>query len=267
MKVTADDIAQLLASPPPRPVPAHVAQAVQGSGCAGWSLPLFGLVFGGFGMIFVVLFFPWRFVDDLRLAASDRTAPGNIRRALPTNMSVNKTKVIEYTFAYTPADGRSREARCYTTGRRWSAGEAVTVRYLRDDPDVACVDGARLSQGGWSGVFPVVFPLVGGGIVAWFFVSRRRTGRVLREGAVAEVDVVSVEGTNMRVNNQPVYRITLGNPVQPGGPPIAVRRVKRADIDLVQKHERDKQPVFILYDPAKPSRMIFPEALIDRETQ
>lgn len=263
MKVTADDIAQLLASPPPRLVPAHVAQAVQGGGCAGWSLPLFGLVFGGFGMIFVVMFFPWRFVDDLRLAASDRTAPGEIRRAIPTNMSVNKTKVIEYAFAYTPADGRLREARCFTTGRRWSAGEAVTVRYLRGDPDVACVEGARLSQGGWSGVFPVVFPLVGGGIVAWFVVNRRRTGRVLREGAVAEVDVLAVTETMTQVNNQRVYRIDLSNPVQAGGPPVTVRRVRPADIALARKHAGDRQPVFILYDPNKPSRMIFPEALID----
>ncbi len=263
MKVTADDIAQLLASPPPRQVPAHVQQAVQGGGCASWFLPAFGLVFGGFGMIFVVVFFPWRFVDDFRLGASDRTTPGEIRHVTPTNMTVNKTKVMEYTFAYTPADSRPREAHCYTTGRRWSERETVTVRYLRDDPDVACVEGARLSQTGWGGVFVTVFPLTGGGLVVWFIVSRRRTRQLLRDGLVAEVDVVSVEGTNMQVNNQPVFRITLGNPAQPGGPPITMRRVKKADIDLARKHARDQQPIFIVYDPRKPSRVIFPEALIE----
>ena len=78
MNVTADDIAQLLASPPPRAVPPHVQQAVQGGGCASWFLPAFGLVFGGFGMIFVVVFFPWEFVDEIRLAMNGRTTSGEI---------------------------------------------------------------------------------------------------------------------------------------------------------------------------------------------
>ncbi len=263
MKVTADDIAQLLASPPPRSVPAPVQQAVQGGGCASWFLPAFGLVFGGFGLIFVVVFFPWRFVDDFRLAASDRTTPGEIRRVTPTNMTVNKTKVMEYAFAYTPADRRPREALCYTTGRRWSERETVTVRYLPDNPDVACVEGARLSQGGWIGVVVLIFPLIGGGLVAWFVLDRLRTRQVLRDGTVAEVDVISVDETTMKVNYQTVYRITFANPVQPGGPPITVRRVKKADVDLALKHARDRQPIFILYDPRKPSRVIFPEALIE----
>ena len=266
MKVTADDIAQLLACPPPRSVPIHVAQAARGDSKAGCT-PLFGLLFGGFGMIFVVVFFPWWFLDDFQLAASDRTAPGEIRRVTPTNMSVNKTKVIEYAFAYTPADGQRREARCYTTGQRWTVGATVTVRYLRGSPEVACVEGARLSQGGWVGVFVLIFPLIGGGLVAWFFVGRSRTHRLLREGLVAEVDVVSVEGTNMTVNNQPVYRITLAGPALAGGQPVTVRRIRQADVDLARKHAGDKQPVFILYDPRKASRVIFPEALIDSETQ
>ncbi len=264
MKVTADDIAQLLASPPPRPVPAHVARAAQGGGKDG-CLPWFGLLFGGFGMIFVVVFFPWRFVDDFRLAASDRTAPGEIRHVADTSMTINKTRVMEYTFAYTPADGRIREARCYATGRRWAVGAAVTVRYLHGSPEVACVEGARLSQGGWFGLFVLIFPLIGGGLVAGFFVGRGRTQRLLREGLVAEVDVVSVEGTTMQVNNQPVYRITLAGPVLAAGQPVTVRRIRKTDIELAQKHARDRQPVFILYDPRKASRLVFPEALLDVE--
>jgi hypothetical protein len=265
VKVTAEDIAQLLASPPPRQVPAHVTRAATGGGNAG-CLPLFGLVFGGFGLIFVGLFFPWRFVDELRLAGSDRTAPGEIRRVTDTNMSINKTKVIEYTFAYTPADGRVREARCYTTGRRWPVSAAVTVRYLHDSPEVACIDGARLSRGGWFGLFVIIFPLIGGGMVAWFVVSRRRTRGLLRSGLVAEVDVVSVERTNMTVNNQPVYRIVLAGPALAGGQPVTMRRARKADVDLALKHNREKQPVFILYDPLKPARVILPEALIDAGT-
>ena len=80
---------------------------------------------------------------------------------------------------------------------------------------------------------------------------------------MAEVDVLSVTETMTQVNNQRVYRIELANPAQAGGPPVTVRRVRRADIDLARKHADNQQPVFVLYDPRKPSRVIFPEALID----
>lgn len=263
MKVTAEDIAQLLASPPPRVVPPHVQRAVQGGGCAPWFLPVFGLVFAGFGMVFVVVFFPWKFVDEFRLAASDQTVPGRISSTEETHMSVNDIQVMRYQFSYTLPDGKKRDGVCYTTGLSWSAGATVTVRYLRGSPEVACVAGARLSQGGWFGVFVLFFPLVGSALTVWFVLDRLRTRHVLRDGAVAEVDVVSVNETGTQVNYQSVYRIVLAGPALAGGQPVTVKRVKKADVNLALKHARDQQPVFILYDPRKPSRVIFPEALID----
>lgn len=266
VKVTADDIAQLLAGSPPRKVPAHVAKAALGGG-SGCFLPLFGLAFGSFGMIFAVIFFPWRLADDLRLA-SDRapTVPGIITEVRKTSMSINDAEVMEYGFRYTPAggDGQPRQGRCFITGERWTKDAKVTVRYLSSAPEVACVEGARLTKGGAFGLFVIIFPLVGYGMVAFHVMSRRQTGRLLREGLTAEVDVLSVEETNITVNRQRLYKITLSAPDRTGGQPVTIKRANRAELDLVERHAADKQPVFVLYDPRKPTRMIFPEALLNQ---
>ena len=257
---------QLLASSPPRKVPAHVAKAARGGG-SGWFLPLFGLAFGGFGLVFTVMFFPWRLEDDWRLGSdSARLVPGVITEVQKANMSINDVQVMGYGFRYTPAegDGQPKQGRCYTTGERWIINAEVTVRYLPATPDLACVDGARLSEGGGMGMLVVIFPLAGFGIVAWFVWQRRQTGHLLSRGLTAEVDVLSVESTNMTVNNQRVFKIVLTSPVQAGGQPLTIKRLNQADIELAQRHAAEKQPLFVLYDPRKHARLIFPEALITR---
>lgn len=264
MKVTANDIAQLLASAPPRRVPAQVAKAATG-GSSAWFLPLFGLVFGGMGLMGTMVFFPWTFWNDWQLAADNaRNTEGVVRQVTETNVSLNDVKVVEYFFTYIPTDGHRREGRCFTTGREWNLNAAVTVRYLGENPDVACIEGARLSAGGGFGAFVIIFPLVGGGMVAWFFVDRWRKRRLLHEGLVTEVDVLSVDETSMKVNYQNVYRIVVAGPALQAGRPVTVKRVNKADVNLALKHARDKQPIFILYDPRNHARVLFPEAMIDQ---
>ncbi len=263
MKVTADDIAQLLASSPPRLVPDHVAKAAKG-GRGAWTAILFGLFFGGFGSLFLVVFFPWKLGEELRLATgSTRAVSGIVADAYKTNMSVNKQKVFGYVVDYAAdASGRHRIT-CFTTGQRWANGASVSVRYLVANPAVACIDGARLNEGGIAGGFVIIFPLVGFGLAGWTFSRRTQTTRVLREGIAAEVDIVAVDATGMKVNDQTVYKITLASPALPGGQPVTIKRYSKPDVNLATQHAEQKQPVFVLYDPRKPSRVVFPEALID----
>jgi hypothetical protein len=263
VKVTADDIAQLLASPPPRRVPAHVAKAIKG-GKGVWFTVLFGLFFGSFGMIFVWIFFPWRLGDEWQLRGGGaREVSGHVREVSATSMSVNEQRVYEYRFAYTPEDGTPRSAVCFATGRDWAGGREVPVRYLPARPQVALIEGASLNQGGMFGAFTIIFPLIGYGMAIGSLVLRGNPTRLLREGAVAEVDVLSVEGTNMTVNNRPVHRITVSAPGAAGGPPVVLRRLDPADINLARRHAEQKQPLYVLYDPRKPARMVFPEALLE----
>lgn len=261
MQVTADDIAQLLASRPPRKVPAHVVAAAR-KGRAQWTTGLVGLVFALFGLVFVAVFFPWRALDEMQLATGDtRTVAGVVSGAKDTNMKVNGRLVREYRFTFTPPEGTPRTGVCFAHGAGWEENESVTVRYLAGNSDVACIDGARLDEAGLAAGLVVIFPLLGAGMLAWFVNQRRQIGRLLHEGVIAELDVLSVEATNMQVNKRPVYKITLSSPGV-GRQPVAVRRVNPADLTLVNRHREQKQPVFVLYDPRKPSRLIFPEALL-----
>jgi Protein of unknown function (DUF3592) len=267
MKVTADDVAQLLAGSPPRQVSAHLAKAVMKGGGTTWFVALFGLVFACLGLLFVVIFFPWRFMDDWRLASdAAQTTRGIITTVQRTSMSINKTRVMEYTFRYTPGDGRLREGRCFTTGQSWQSSAEVEVRYLPTTPDLACVEGARLSEGGWGGAFVLLFPLVGAGFVVWPVVNQVKTRRLLHEGQVTEVDILSVDRTNTRINNQYVYKIVISSSSFSGGQPVTVRRTDRREIDLALNRLRDQQSVYILYDSRNPRRLIFPEALIEGGT-
>lgn len=260
VQVTADDIAQLLASAPPRQVPAHVLQAAR-KGTAPWSTALFGLFFGSFGMIFVVVFFPWRVADELRLAASGASTSGEVVAIQDTNMSINKRKVAEYQFAYALPDHRSGRAACYATRGQWSVGQQVTVHYAPGRPELACIEDGRLDKAGFFGSFVIIFPAVGYGMVGWFLFQRARTATLLRTGQLAEVDVLAVNPTSTRVNNRPVYAIQLSSPAL-GAQPVTVKRLNATDIDLAERHVADKQPVYVLYDPRRPKALVFPEGLI-----
>lgn len=262
MKVTAEDVAQLLASPPPRPVPAHVQKAAQG-GEGAWFIPLFGFIFFSFGTLLAAFFFPWRFIDDWRLSSdSARTVKGRIVSIHDANMRINEVSVLDYEFSYDAGDGRNRTAHCYTTGRQFSANSDVLVRYIPAQPDVACLEGARLNEAGWAGAFVLIFPLVGAGIAIGFAVRRRNKRRLLSSGEVTEVDVVSVDRTNTRINGRYVYKIMVISPTLLNGQSFSVRRTDPGEIELVQKRVTDKQPIYALYDSRKPRRLLFPEALI-----
>lgn len=226
-------------------------------------MALFGLVFGGMGLLFVWIFFPWRFVDDWRLASeAARRTPGVITQVRQTGLTLNRTRVYEFGFRYTPAGASARQGLCFTTGQRWNPGAAVTVRYLPAEPELAAVDGARLTAGGWGGAFVLVFPLIGGSLVAFFLVNRRNRRRLLRDGLATEVNVVSVEATMTQVNRRPLCKITLTAPDFNSGQPLVIFRANEAEVALARQRAADKQTVYLLHDPQKPSHLLFPEALL-----
>jgi hypothetical protein len=261
VKVTADDIAQLLAGSPPRLVPTHVTQVArkQQAPLVGGAV---GLGFMLIGTMMVTFAFPWRAWDQWRLSGREAgTVAGVVTAVERSNTSVNKQRVMETTFAFTPAGEMRHVAQCYTTGSRWNVGESVTVRYLRNDSTVACIEGGRLDLIGWGGAFAGLFPLVGAALFISFVRRYRDARHLLVEGLLAEVDVLAVDATMMRVNKQTVYKITLS--ALGGRGPRTVRRTNPVEIDLAGRHRDAKQPVFVLYDPRKPARMIFPEALIE----
>lgn len=264
MPVTPADISHLLAAPLPRQVPPQVAKAAR-TKCPGWGTAIAGSIVLVWGLIFLTVgVLPWRPIDDWRLASARANATaGAVIAAVPTGKWFNSAEVIEYRFAYTPEGNAPRTGHCYHRGEGWKAGDKVDVLYLQEQPELACIKGARLSLGPWGAVAFLALPILGGGIaLGWFFTSRRRIRAILLHGAVAEAQILSVDETTMEVNYKRVYRIVIRAPSINAGRPVTIKRVNRPEIDLALARVREQQPVFVLHDPKRPRRLLFPEAWI-----
>ena len=222
----------------------------------------FGLFFAAFGMVFVALFFPWQLPFELRLKLPDvRTAEARIERVEAMNYSINKVRVRGYDFLFSTPDGAQVRGRCYTTGQRWSEGTVTPVRYVASDPTVACLEGARLSEGGLVALLVLLFPAIGLAVAGYSLLERRRAERMLIHGTVAELRVTAVESTGVQVNKRPLYRITLARADAPGTEPRVERRSDARAVRFAMERLESHQPMFVLVDPKKPARTLWIEAL------
>jgi hypothetical protein len=256
-----EQLAALLAAPPPRRPPPLIRRAAVRQ-AAPLVFALFGAAFFLFGLFFCSAFFPYKFYHDWQLRAADTArTPGHITDVAPTKMSINKVRVMHYRFEFQPAAGAPVSGDCYTTGIRWRINTPVNVRYRPENPQVACPDGARLSEADATMLVTLIFPVVGAGLFLWVRGARRRAVYLLEHGVVTEAQVMAVEATITRVNNQYVHKITLQRTDGLGDPTIKIRRYQPAVVALVKQRLASKQPVFLLYDPANPKRVLLPEAL------
>lgn len=235
-------------------------------------LIIFGGVFALFGSVFVVVFFPIHFLSDWRLSASGTTRvaeveaakllEGKVTQVDETNMRINDVRVWSYSFEYAVA-GSTYYGICYTTGRRWSVGERAPIEHLPQEPAIARLEGSRLSEGGGIGFVVLIFPLVGLCIAGAGIRARRKTAWLLTHGRLGEARVVSVEATNTKVNGRRVFKITLQLEGTGARQQEAAVRSTSSELITFASTRRDSgQPVYILYDPNKPKRLIMPEALL-----
>jgi len=251
-----DEMAAFLAAPTPRRMvsPAIHRAALRQS--APWIVTLFGAFFGCFGMLFVWFFTPWNYLQDVRLNDA-ATVSGRVESVSESNMSINKVKVMRYTFSFQPPSNRQFQGECFTTGFRWHVGEKVTVRYLAKNPAVSRIEGARLSEGSLVLLLTWIFPFVGFTVAGWTLLARRRTIALLERGTVAEALVTSVEPTRTQINRQRVYAIALS---RGGGKTVVLRRHQANIVALARERLESEKPVFVLFDPANPKRTMLPEA-------
>jgi hypothetical protein len=258
-----EQLAALLASPPPRRVPEALWRAARRQ-APGWFFAAAGALAALLGIFLVGMFFPWKFYEDWRLAAADTVvATGRIVSVEPTTLKINKRRVFRYEFAFQLPAGGAVRGECYTTGQLWPGGGVVPVRYRAEQPALCCVEGARRSEGDATALIVLLFPALGVGFLVWVIGSRRRLRWLLENGAVAEVLVTAIEPTSTQVNRQPVYQITLQRTDAGVGPPFIVRKYQPAQVEFARQRLVSRQPVFILFNPARPKQMVMPEAWPD----
>jgi hypothetical protein len=237
---------------PPRRVPIGTACAAL-TGFVG----LFGAIFFSFGMIFV-----WVFgagmnpIDEWRLSHSTARIPAVVEEVSVTNASENEVKVYEYRFRYTPGDGLPLDGHCYTTGRKWNEGEHTPAIYLPGNPEVACLEGARLSHfTPWILLIILIFPAVGLGIFIPTTVSGWRKVKLLRYGEITGAQNISVTPTNTMINDTPVMKYSYE--FRDGLGRVFTGDSRSLPTGMIGDEKREP----VLYLPSNPERSMLVDAL------
>ena len=259
--MNGEALAAFLALEPPRRVPPEIARAAQRT-----AAPLFVAVFGGLflvaGIAATAAFFPWRMWEDDRLRAADTaTAVGRVTSVADTRLSISRKRVVRYLFQFQAAGGERVCGLCYSTGRTWSENAEVPVRYRPEDPGLCTIAGARRSAGSGASALVLLFPALGAGLLAWFVLARRRMSALLERGTLAQALVTALEETAVRVNKRRVYAIALQMVDSSAGAALEVDSHVPEVLAFARGRMEGKQPVFVLYDPARPKRALLPETL------
>lgn len=262
MALSPDQIYSFLSQRPPRYVPAAVRRKALKK--AGLSMIFFGLLFGGFGVPFVVIFFPWRIIDDVRLESSSAlTTSGRIEERTETGMSENERHVFQFDFSFRANDGREYTGTSYRTGSGPAEDSAVQIAYLADNPETCTIQGYRTSPFGWGGGFVIIFPLVGFGIVFFTVRSILRTQSILKNGLFAMGTVESVESTNVRVNNQRRYKVTIGFDDIHGRRQTSSCNAYGRDVEKARQRRDQDEKIGVLYNPGNVKHMFLANKLTD----
>ncbi|MDR1283642.1 MAG: DUF3592 domain-containing protein [Opitutaceae bacterium] len=281
--ITDEMLGGFLGSPAPREIPPALRKAALRSS-APLAVGILGLIFFLFGLPFLWFFFPWTLPREWSLARSHVETRGQVVDVAETNMSINNVRVMRYTFEFSPvpvlpekpgAGGNSPAApavaaallsgECFTTGQRWQPGAVVTVRHHPADPSLACIEGARLSRGSAASGFVVIFPAVGACFI-WFCIrSRQRVLWLLRHGTLGDFRIVAIDGTNTRINNRQVFRVTLRPEDRPEAPSSSLRLYLEKPLAFVRTRKKSGKPVFGLYDARRPrgNRVLLPEMWLE----
>ena len=264
MSVSVDELRDFLGRYPPRPVPPNIRKNALRR--APLATALGGFAFIAFSIPFMVIFVPWRMADDFRLNARARvTQDAVVDVRSSTNMKENNRRVYRYEFSFTPDGGPHRSGTCYDSRGSADAGSRVIVEYLASNPAVARIQGCRLSPFGWGTLFVLLFPAVGFTIVYFTLRSRRRLLALLSDGRFSAGRIESVEATNVRVNRELRYRVTVSFKDAAGQDRTGRYHAYGGDVLLAEKKQAEKAPIGVLYDASDPSRIFLVDELISPE--
>lgn len=261
MSLSVQDLDHFLSRPAPRLVPAEIRRrAFRG---APAPVAFVGLLFLVLGLVFSCFFVPRRLGDDIRLNRRAAVADDAVvEHVVETSMKENERRVYRLVFSYVTGGGIRREGVCYRTGSGPGAEDRVIVEYLSDRPDTARIRGCRLSPFGAGAGFVVIFPVVGAAMIATTARSRRRILDLLIHGRFAAGRIESIHATNVRVNNQTVYKVAVSFRDGADGR-MAQYRIRGPAVDRARRKSESNAIVGILVHPTDPTRILPLDPLVE----
>ena len=232
-------------TPPPRHVPAGLKISL----LFGGPLNMIGWFFLGFGGIFFWIFALNGDYSFITFSGVKLETTGVITRSEKTNASEGGsdtrpgTPIYANYFRFSTATDEI-ESVSYATGRSLGSGTQVQVEYLASNPRQARIKNMRRALFPPFVAFVIIFPVIGLGFVAAMFRKGIKSVRLLRVGRSTTGKLRSKIPTNLRINNQQVYRLTFDYTARDGrSSSISVRT---HETELLEDDESER----LFYDPS-----------------
>ncbi len=269
--VPADEMDAFLSEPPPRgSLPAGLKQRIRDQFEDPSPFRLVGFFLATGLLLVLSLWFPPTAPDDFKLDENSPLVQGQITLVERTgwhfhagnaddrrsSRSRAKAGLERYEFSFKTREGESRSGVCYARHLSGGVGSPVTVRYLPDDPRIACIEGASQSR------FPWAFRLLGVPVVFLALrsmIRQRRTqpkiAAFLRDGVARRAQIKKVTEETIGRRRNRAY-VTLQLPDR--NTLVHTERDDRHIAALKRRHE-NTQPVWVVQHPEDPGRFVLPE--------
>jgi len=262
-RALSPELEMLLQQPPPREVPGAFRSALRRKMLMPGLIMFFiGVIFSIVGGIIVGVMFPWQVQQDIKLATGAKAqGVGVVTNFESTSYQENKTRVYKISYEFQTPDGKTHQGVSFQTGGMVVPGSEIQVEYLTSDPDINRGIGMRMNAIGYFILVFLIFPLIGVSFLIYSIYSWRSQWskgiRLFSHGALTQGLVSSVDKTNVRVNNQYRYKISVSY--------MSFETFYFAygeDVARASQWQGANTPLRVLYNPEQPEDAMVLEGIL-----
>lgn len=236
--------------PPPR----HVALALRVQLALGGRPQQFLWAFTAFGLLFCWIFVArCEAVTWIEHLCEHREAQGHITTQSETGASENDEIVYAHDYEFQAEDGRSYSAAAFTTGFPLKPGALVHVQYCRSRPERARIEGARARHFGPGALLALLFPLIGGAVLASMIRTGLQFGSLFAHGLAAQAGLMNKR--KIQGENAVSWEMTFSFKAADGG-----EHEVKVTVDNTRPLE-DEKTELVLYDRDQPKRAVLVDQL------
>ncbi len=179
-----------------------------------------------------------------------------IIESIETQYTANNRTLFEYHYRYSPDGVNTNLGSFLEYSGIYREGQEIRVEYLIDSPEISRFAGTDRRN------FDQIMFLAGVGslLLGFFFLypsirKTRRERKILISGLPARGKLISAEPTNLKVNEQPVYKLTYEYST---GTNKSQKFSVRSHLirNLSEEHFEN-----LIYDPRRPSRAVIIDTL------
>lgn len=215
---------------------------------------LFGLFFLIISSVFFIVF--GSFVKFETIADSSPLTEGVISYVIPTSTSINDKTVYEFHYEYKTPDGSHYYSVSYSEDLYYPAGSTVRVLYSKDNPTDSRIQGMRSGLvGPWILLVIIPFFLIGLAFFVFGVIKSKKEIYLLQVGEVGYGKLLMKEPTNVKVNEQMVYKLHFKFTASDGKEYKAVCKTHKPH--WLEDEEKEK----LVYDPNFPEHALMLDSL------